>query len=91
MQVTLDRGSLVSSGRRAPFADLELRMIEGDVGNLYTLALQFAERVSTDTDAQSGRPERGGVCFLTPYPHPHAPTISRVRRDDAANRISPPQ
>ncbi|MBL0076107.1 MAG: CHAD domain-containing protein [Rhodocyclaceae bacterium] len=63
MQVTLDRGSLVSSGRRAPFADLELRMIEGDVDNLYTLALQFAERVSITPMLQS-KAERGCRLFL---------------------------
>lgn len=63
MQVTLDRGSLVSSGRRAPFADVELQLVEGSVDDLYTLAMQFAERVSIAPMMQS-KAERGCRLFL---------------------------
>lgn len=61
--VTLDRGSLVSSGRSAPFADLELQLITGNVSDLYSLAMQFAERISL-TPLLYSKVARGRQLFL---------------------------
>lgn len=74
LQVTLDRGSLVSSGRRAPFADLVIQLIEGSVGDLYSLAMQFADRVALAPMLHS-KTERGCRLFLNT-------TTTPARADD---------
>ena len=43
--VTLDRVTLISSGRRSLVADVELRLIEGSSSDLYAVAIALAERV----------------------------------------------
>jgi inorganic triphosphatase YgiF len=56
--VTLDRGWIVSSGRREAISEVELELAQGEVSSLFALAEQLAARVPL-TPAMLSKADRG--------------------------------
>jgi inorganic triphosphatase YgiF len=67
--VKLDRGWIASNGRRATISELELQLLSGGVGSLYTLALELAQRQALPPLLLS-KAERGYRLFLNTPPAP---------------------
>ena len=61
--VKLDRGWIASSGRRDSISELELQLLAGDIGSLYALALELAQRLALPPLLLS-KAERGYRLFL---------------------------
>lgn len=75
----IDHGQIESAGRQAPICELELELVSGEVGDLYALALEFAQDLPLIPEdiskAQRGyalfsplpaKPERPRPVALTP-------------------------
>ena len=76
IELALDRGRIESNGRQVPICELELELVNGEVGDLFVLA----RRLQDDFDLRpmiASKAERGYAVFTGQQPKPckAAPTI----------------
>lgn len=63
IEVALDRGSIVSGDRREPICELELELLQGEVGELFALARELQADLPLHP-ALASKAERGYALFL---------------------------
>ena len=77
--VMLDRGWVAAAGRREPISELEIELAKGDVGVLFRVANELAERLPL-TPAVLSKAERGYRLFAETPPQPVKAAPSPIDR-----------
>jgi len=80
VELTLDRGSIESRGRRLRFCEVELKLKQGKPSDLYDLALLLQQTVPLHPSV-ANKVERGYALWLDASPPPVTATVSTLTAD----------